>query len=112
MIELLVAIAIIAILIALLLPAVQQVREAARRTQCKSHLKQIGLGLHNYHDLYNAFPPGSVRRQDTIAWRSNQVSWLGRILPFVDQQPLADGIKFLLKEDYAPRRVDVILLDG
>lgn len=91
LIELLVVIAIIAILIALLLPAVQQAREAARRTQCKNNMKQIGLALHNYHDVYRMFPSGWYSTPDGSGGDVNQIaawSWTAMILPYMDQAPL------------------------
>ena len=69
LIELLVVIAIIAVLIALLLPAVQQAREAARRSQCKNNMKQIGLALHNYNDIYKTFPIGQQGNLNAGNWR-------------------------------------------
>src|SRR5450432_3288562 len=84
LIELLVVIAIIAVLIALLLPAVQQAREAARRTQCKNNLKQLGLALHNYHDVtVNTFPPGYIGY--TTAGDLVGTGWMTMLLPEVDQ---------------------------
>ena len=85
LIELLVVIAIIAILIAILLPAVQQAREAARRSACNNNLKQIGLGLHNYHDSHQCFPIGALGVY--------QRNWMVSILPFLEYENLYDALE-------------------
>ncbi len=90
LIELLVVIAIIAILIALLLPAVQQAREAARRSQCKNHLKQYGLALHNYHDTVGTFPQLAYSIFDNTGTRTSSPAWGWgtMILPYLEQAQL------------------------
>ncbi|TWT34750.1 DUF1559 domain-containing protein [Blastopirellula retiformator] len=90
LVELLVVIAIIGVLIALLLPAVQQAREAARRMQCSNNLKQLGLSFHNYHDTYGKFMPGGL--DGTVTY---PLGWVPRLFPFFEQGSRYDAMESL-----------------
>lgn len=103
LIELLVVIAIIAILMGVMLPAVQQVREAARRTQCQNQLRQLGLALHNYHDSHAILPPGSLVLGPSFRTLSGW-GWGAMVLPYVDQGPLYGTINFSLGTAVGPNR--------
>ena len=98
LIELLVVIAIIAILVSLLLPAVQQAREAARRAQCSNNLKQIGLALHNYHGTHKTFPPGILDPDASNTLRGGTDpndhgwAWGTFLLPYLDQDPMYEAL--------------------
>lgn len=116
LVELLVVIAIIGVLVSLLLPAVQAAREAARRTQCSNNLKQLGLAMHHYHDVYQVLPTAGFRwTGGLVAGRclaedgpsadstSHAQSWVVGILPFMEQQPLRD--QFLTGVASHPTRI-------
>ena len=102
LVELLVVIAIIGILVALLLPAVQAAREAARRMQCGNNLKQLGLAVHNYHDVFKTFPPALLNSgHNTVAYQAANFpegprnhSGMLFLLPFMEQTPLHSQINF------------------
>lgn len=99
LVELLVVIAIIGILVALLLPAIQAAREAARRTQCNNNLKNIGLGLQNYHDTYKTFPMGAMHTGLRNAPAMGP-SWQYGILPFMEQRNIYDKIANTIRAGY------------
>ena len=108
LVELLVVIAIIGILVALLLPAIQAARESAQRTKCASNLKQLGLGMHSYHDTWKQFPlPGMI---------ANELGWTVSILPQIEQQAIADrmdynagSINAASKMEHASNRIKTFL---
>jgi prepilin-type N-terminal cleavage/methylation domain-containing protein len=102
LVELLVVIAIIGVLVALLLPAVQAAREAARRSSCGNNNKQLGIGLHNYHDTFLTFPPAGMVRANTLPanFPSGKdktgygLPWGAHILPFIEQNNIYDKINY------------------
>jgi prepilin-type N-terminal cleavage/methylation domain-containing protein len=121
LVELLVVIAIIGVLVALLLPAVQAAREAARRMQCGNHLKQIGLALQNYHDVFQSLPFGARARyvQTTATLPANLAqnqgfgpSWYVGILPFAEQKNMADQIEQLMTQNNKNMLIDLQQVAG
>ena len=104
LIELLVVIAIIGVLVGLLLPAVQQAREAARRSTCINNLKQMGVAFHNYHDARGAFPVGmNCSNENGAIYTTEKVmgwNWAARLLPFLEELALSGTLNI---EQHCPR---------
>ena len=102
-VELLVVITIIGLLVGLLLPAVQAVREAARRMQCQNNLHQIGIAMHNYHAAFRKLPPGGIEvRPETP--RGKQIAWSAMVLPFLEQSAVYSKINFNYAFDHPVNR--------
>lgn len=95
LVELLVVVAVVGVLISLLLPAVQAARQAARRVSCSNNLRQIGVGLHGYHGVHKAFPPGCIEfRLNPGDLSKRQLAWSALLLPYIEQRPLFERIDF------------------
>jgi prepilin-type N-terminal cleavage/methylation domain-containing protein/prepilin-type processing-associated H-X9-DG protein len=103
LVELLVVIAIIGMLVGLLLPAVQQAREASRRTQCQNNLRQIGVALLNYEQQHEEFPIGCIGYGSLVP-KELLISWNAQILPFIEQQALWERFRFDLTSYETPNR--------
>lgn len=82
--EMIVVLFVVLVIIALVLPAIQQARESARRSQCKNNLKQLGLGLHNYHDVNNVLSMGWLQRHRADATNADSWAWGVIIAPYLD----------------------------
>ncbi len=102
LVELLVVIAIIGILISLLLPAVQAAREAARRLQCANNLKQLALGLHNYHATHGVFPAGGYCSKSGSCSFARCHTWMGSLLPYIEQNAVYDQMDFTRRVHQSP----------
>ncbi|MFI4874154.1 MAG: DUF1559 domain-containing protein, partial [Blastopirellula sp. JB062] len=113
LVELLVVIAIIGVLIALLLPAVQQAREAARRMSCSNNMKQLGLAMHNYHDTYKTFPSGFIGDLPDMSTH-RRTCWMQAILPFIEQNGLYDLYQADTSDytHYVPDEIQSIVVEG
>lgn len=114
LVELLVVVAIIGILVAMLLPAVQASRESARSVQCRNNLRQIGLGTMNFHDIHNSFPPARLAKREAYDEISecvtSQPSWFVRITPFIEQQGFYDQWRLDSPfEDHSPNIRNMVL---
>lgn len=103
LLELLVVIAVIAILIAILLPAIQQSREAARRNQCQNNLRQLSLALLLYHDTHDVLPPGSTGTRSPVQFDASEphFSWTVQILPYIEAHNLYEQIDFVNATAYS-----------
>lgn len=100
LLELLVVMAVIAVCFALILSAVQRVRSASARLACANNLKQLGLALHNYHDVHGAFPPGIANRDRGLQY--SYLSWHARLLPYIEQSSLWSQVEAAFRQESFP----------